>query len=168
MTSVTATPGIDRLDSMPEDAAERELLRCCGSAAWARRMVAARPFATLDRMLETADAAWEALPEPDQGEAFNAHPRIGDRKASGREAEEQAGALSATGEDARLLADASREYESRVGRIFIVCASGRTAREMLAACRERLGNDPVTELRVSAEEQRRITRLRLEKLARLK
>ncbi|MEP7131872.1 MAG: 2-oxo-4-hydroxy-4-carboxy-5-ureidoimidazoline decarboxylase, partial [Acidobacteriota bacterium] len=150
---------------MQEDAAERELLLCCGSAAWARRMVAARPFATLDRVLETADAAWGELPEPDQREALNAHPRIGDRKASGREAEEQAGALLAADEDARLLAEANREYESRFGRIFIVCAAGRSAREMLAVCRERLGNDPAKEFRVAAEEQRRITRLRLEKLA---
>ena len=129
-------------------------------------MGAARPFRTLERLHEAADATWRSLSEADWREALDAHPRIGDRTASGQAAEEQAGALSGGEEESRLLAEANREYEARFGRIFLVCAAGRTARQMLALCRERLQNDLAAELRIAAEEQRRITRLRLEKLAR--
>ncbi|MCA1582794.1 MAG: 2-oxo-4-hydroxy-4-carboxy-5-ureidoimidazoline decarboxylase [Acidobacteria bacterium] len=157
--------GIGLLDALPPEAAERELFGCCGSPEWARRMAAARPFGSLDRLIDASDATWRSLPETQRLEALDAHPRIGDRAASGRAAEEQAGALSGSDEDARLLAEANRAYEARFGRIFIVCAAGRTAREMLALCRARLENDAATELAIAAEEQRRITRLRLERLA---
>ncbi|MEP6767522.1 MAG: 2-oxo-4-hydroxy-4-carboxy-5-ureidoimidazoline decarboxylase [Acidobacteriota bacterium] len=157
--------GIGLLDALPSDAAETELLGCCGSPEWARRMAAARPFGSLDRLFQTADAAWRSLPDSERLQALDAHPRIGDRAASGRAAEEQAAALSAGDEDVRLLAEANREYEARFGRIFIVCAAGRTARQVLALCRERLKNDAAMELTIAAEEQRQITRLRLERLA---
>lgn len=128
-------------------------------------MAAARPFRSLDRLFEAADATWRSLPDSQRLQALDAHPRIGDRAASGLAADEQAAALSAGDEDARLLAEANREYEARFGRIFIVCATGKTARQMLDLCRERLENDAATELTITAEEQRRITRLRLERLA---
>ncbi len=167
MTIATeAVPGIERLDALPDGAADRELLGCCGSRTWARRMASARPFVTLERLLEAADATWRSLPESDWREALDSHPRIGDRAASGQAAEEQAAALSGSEEDARLLAEANRDYEARFERIFIVCAAGRTVREMLEMCRQRLRNDPAAELGTAAEEQRRITRLRLEKMAR--
>jgi 2-oxo-4-hydroxy-4-carboxy-5-ureidoimidazoline decarboxylase len=157
--------GVALLDALPPDVAERELLGCCGSPEWARRMAAARPFRSLERLVDASDATWLSLPESQRLQALDAHPRIGDRAASGRAAEEQAVALASGDDDARRLAEANRAYEQRFGRIFIVCAAGRTAAEMLAICRERLENDPVTELAIAAEEQRRITRLRLEKLA---
>lgn len=164
--------GLDRLNALPADDAERELLTCCGSRAWARRMAAARPFADRAALLDRADATWWELDEPDWREAFRGHPRIGEKKAragqTGREqawsAGEQSGMTRAADATREALAEGNRAYEARFGYIYIVCATGRTADEMLALLRERLRNDPGTEIRVAAEEQRRITRIRLEKL----
>ena len=128
-------------------------------------MTAERPFATLENLLEASDRTWRSLPEAEWRTAFAAHPRIGERLAGKREAREQAGALLADEETAAAIARANREYEERFGRIFLVCASGKSAEQLLALCRSRLHNDEETELRVAAEEQRMITRLRLERLA---
>ena len=163
---------IDHLNALPSDEAERELLTCCGSREWARRMAAARPFASVDELMERADAVWWDLGESDWLEAFRAHPRIGGKKAeagqTGRErawsAGEQAGMNSAAEETQRALAEGNRAYEARFGHIYIVCATGKTAEEMLAILRARLANDPATELRAAAAEQAKITKLRLEKL----
>lgn len=164
--------GLDRLNALAEADAERELLTCCGARAWARRMAEARPFADEAALFATADAAWWALDEADWREAFRSHPRIGERKAeagqTGREqawsAGEQAGMTSAADATRQALAAGNAEYEARFGHIYIVCATGRTADEMLAFLRARLANDAGTEIRVAAEEQRKITRIRLEKL----
>jgi OHCU decarboxylase len=127
-------------------------------------MAARRPFASEAAALDTADRVWKSLFPADWLEALRAHPRIGGREARGREAEEQAGALSASEATRAALAEANRLYEERFGRIYIVCASGKSAEEMLDLCRRRLHNDAETELAVAAEEQRKITRMRLEKL----
>lgn len=163
---------LDRLNALPPADAERELLACCGSREWARRVAAARPFPGEAALLDRADAVWAELGEADWREAFRAHPRIGEREAeagqTGRErawsAGEQAGMRTAEDATRRALADGNREYEARFGFIYILCATGRSADEMLALLRERLANDPAAEIRAAAEEQRRITRLRLEKL----
>jgi OHCU decarboxylase len=163
---------LDRLNALAAEDAERELLTCCGSRAWARRVAAARPFRDAGALLEQADAAWWALDEADWREAFRSHPRIGERKAeagqTGREqawsAGEQAGMASAADATRDALAEGNRAYEARFGYIYIVCASGRSADEMLALLQARLANAPDAEIRVAAEEQRKITRLRLEKL----
>lgn len=144
------------------DEAMRVLLACCGSRAWARRMAQARPFESVAEALDTADLLWEGLEERDWREAFAAHPRIGDR-ASGAAAREQSGTRAAPPAVLDDLARANREYEDRFGHIFIVCAAGKTAEEMLAICRSRLHNDAATEHKTAAEEQRKITRLRLER-----
>jgi OHCU decarboxylase len=164
--------GLDRLNSLPHDDAMRELLTCCGSREWARRMAAARPFANEASLLERADEVWWSLEERYWLEAFRSHPRIGEKKAeagqTSREqawsAGEQAGVSSAAAEMQRALAEGNREYDERFGFIYIVCATGKTADEMLALLRQRLGNDPAAELRVAAGEQSKITRIRLEKL----
>jgi allantoicase len=148
---------------MPAPDAERELLSACGSREWARRMAAARPFASADDLLAAAEQTWITVDREDWLEAFAAHPKIGGR-ASGEAAREQAGAAGASEETLRSLATANREYEETFGHIFIVCASGKSAQEMLDLCRRRLHNDPREELAVAADEQRKITRLRLEKL----
>lgn len=163
----TATAGVARLDALSRGAAEAELFSCCGSREWARRMAQGRPFGDLARLLDAADRVWRSLSESDWREALAAHPRIGDSTAAGRAAEEQSGALAAPAPTREDLVRANREYEARFGHIFVVCASGKSAEEMLALCRTRLHNDPNTELRLAAEEQRKITRLRLEKLARM-
>jgi len=163
---------LERLNVLPPDDAVRELLTCCGSREWARRMAAARPFADEGSLLEAADQVWWALEVQDWLEAFRSHPRIGEKKAeagqTSREqawsAGEQAGMSSAAAETQRALAEGNREYDERFGFIYIVCAAGKTADEMLALLRQRLANDPAAELRVAAGEQNKITRIRLEKL----
>ena len=163
---------LERLNSLPREEAEAEFLKCCGSTLWARRMAEERPFQDLRRLLAQADAEWWTLDPEDWLEAFSRHPRIGEREAAREQAsaargwseQEQAGTKSADEETKRRLAAANREYESRFGHIYIVCATGKTAAELLSLCTERLSNEPEEELRVAAEEQRRITHLRLRKL----
>jgi len=152
------------LNALDAGAATREFLRCCGSTRWAEAMTAARPFDTVDAMTTAADAIWSSLDRSDWLEAFAAHPRIGAATDTAWSAAEQAGMSSATSDVRELLIEANREYEARFGYIFIVCATGRRADEMLRMLDARLENDPHIELRIAAEEQRKITRLRLEKL----
>jgi OHCU decarboxylase len=154
---------LQRLNAMPAKAAEEELLSCCGSRRWARRMAGALPFASESELLASADCFWSELSVEDWLEAFAAHPRIGER-ASGQAAQEQSGTRDASSEVVEELARANRDYEKRFGHIFIVSATGRSSQEMLDLCRRRLHNDPAAELRVAAEEQRKITRLRLERM----
>lgn len=163
---------LEHLNSLLPDEAESEFLKCCGSTRWARELTAARPFADVDRLFAEADGRWRSLNEEDWLEAFRAHPKIGEQKAAAVQSEqaqnwssqEQSGIESAAEVTKRALAAGNREYEERFGFIFIVCATGKTSEEMLAILNSRLRNDPRTELSVAAEEQRKITRLRLEKL----
>jgi OHCU decarboxylase len=127
-------------------------------------MMARRPFGSEAAALDAADRIWVSLFPVDWREAFSAHSRIGDRNARGQAAAEQAGAQNAPEAVRDALAEANRAYEERFGYIFIVCASGKSAEELLDLCRRRLDNDPVAELAVSAEEQRKITCFRMETL----
>jgi 2-oxo-4-hydroxy-4-carboxy-5-ureidoimidazoline decarboxylase len=159
------------LNALPPAEAETRLRACCGSRRWVSELAARRPFADAEALLAAADAVWWSLDPADWDEAFRAHPRIGERKAAPSQgaqaaawsAQEQSTA-SVEGEVAAALAAGNRAYEERFGRIYIVCATGKTAAEMLAILRARLANDPATELRAAAAEQAKITRLRLEKL----
>lgn len=152
--------------------AEAELLKCCGSRHWARAMTEARPFANAAELLAKADGIWESLTEEDWLGAFRAHPKIGEQRAAAAQSEqarnwssqEQSGIERAAAETRAALAAGNQEYEKRFGFIFIVCATGKTSEEMLAILNRRLQNDPKAELAVAAEEQQKITRLRLEKL----
>jgi allantoicase len=154
---------LDRLSAMSAGEVEAELLACCGSRAWARRMAEGRPFQSAADLKQKSDQIWRSLGRENWLEAFAAHPRIGE-KGGFKSQQEQAGALGAAVKTLAELAAANREYESRFDHIFIVCATGKSAEEMLGLLRARLDNDPETELRVAAEEQRKITNLRLEKL----
>ena len=135
-------------------------------------MVEARPFEEVGGLLLTAERIWKELGAGDWLEAFAAHPKIGAKKAApaqqARSAEwskgEQAGMDATTDTVREDLAEANRAYEKRHGHIYIVCATGRSAGEMLDICRERLGNTAETELSIAAEEQRKITEIRLRKL----
>jgi OHCU decarboxylase len=164
-----AEPGVERLNALPRDQAVAELLQCCGSRAWAESMADARPFDNSDALLDVADAAWRALAREDWLEAFRAHPRIGERATAEHRAahwsgQEQAAVLGA-GEEARAeLAALNRLYEERFGYIFLICALGLDASDILEALRWRIDSDPAEELERAGEEQRRITRLRLERL----
>jgi OHCU decarboxylase len=157
---------------MPRFEAEAALLRCCGSAAWARRMASERPFRDVDAAREAADRIWWDLAPEDWLEAFRAHPRIGEREAqTAQDAASRAWSAAEQSEVARApsperadLAEGNRAYEARFGYIFIISAAGKSAEEILAELRTRLAHDPDAELRVAAEEQRKIARLRLERL----
>jgi hydroxyisourate hydrolase len=164
------------LNGLGEDAAAREFLRCCGSTRWAREMAAARPFAAIEPLTAAADKIWASLDRADWLEAFAAHPKIGGTVRAGEagkageagntdwSAAEQAGVASASTDVLARLAEANDEYEARFGYIFIVCATGKSAAEMLGLLQGRLDNDPLIELRIAAAEQRKITRLRIGKL----
>ncbi|MGH9900257.1 MAG: 2-oxo-4-hydroxy-4-carboxy-5-ureidoimidazoline decarboxylase [Pyrinomonadaceae bacterium] len=164
--------GIEQLNSLPHEEATAELRKCCGSANWARQMSGRRPFNNVRELFEAADRVWWGLDRQDWLEAFRSHPRIGEREAEqsvSPEArrwseEEQRETEGATRETLLALAEADRAYRDKFGYIFIICATGKSAVEMLSRLKRRLDNDPETELCVAAEEQRRITRLRLQKL----
>jgi allantoicase len=152
------------LNTLTDDHAAVQLRNCCGSAEWVRRMMAARPFPAWSDLVRETEQIWHALKPDDWREAFAAHPRIGDRSGSRWAQQEQSGTSSASSESMDALVAANREYEARFGYIYIVCATGRSADEMLAMAWQRLENDPEHELRLAAEEQMKITKLRLMKL----
>ena len=164
--------GIAWFNSLPEKKVAAALLDCCGSQEWVRRMLARRPFANVDELMRGGDEIWNALGRKEWLQAFRHHPRIGAKKAArGQSAKagalstkEQSGVAKATGETRAILAAANRAYEAAFGHIFIICATGKSSDEIIRELQRRLANDRETELRTAAEEQRKITRLRLEKL----
>ncbi len=162
------------LSDLPEDEARAALRACCAAGRWVERMLSQRPFKNRDEVFDSAEHIWWSLGREDWLEAFAAHPRIGAQPHSRTAAQdavanawatgEQAGAAGSSDETKAALAEVNRAYEAKFGYTYIVCATGKSGEEMLALARQRLGNDPDTELRVAALEQRTITRLRLEKL----
>jgi len=155
---------LQELNAVPRYRAEAELVKCCGSTAWVRTITGRRPFAGMERLLRASSEVWWHLDRDDWLEAFRAHPQIGQRNASGWAALEQAGMVRAGAGVAAALEQANQDYLAKFGFIFIVCASGKSADEMLAILKSRLPNEPEAELRVAAEEQDKITRLRLERM----
>jgi len=158
-------------NAMGKDEAAAAVLPCCGSQIWAELMADARPVADENQLLWRADVIWQELDAKDWMEAFATHPRIGERNAP-VETTSQSATWSATEqssvarEDAAVLAalaDGNKRYEERFGRTYIVCATGKTAREMMEILERRLTNDDATELREAAEQQRQITALRLKR-----
>jgi allantoicase len=165
--------GLRWLNALPDEAARASLLNCCGSSAWAQRVVARQPFHDAAQLFEWAREIWKKLAKDDWLEAFRSHPRIGERNA-GQPAQAQRWSdqeqRSVANSGAQLLAELAKlnqSYEARFGYIFIVCAAGKSTEEMLALLQERLKNDPESELRAAAGEQEKITRLRLEKMLEL-
>ena len=160
-----------RWNALPLEEAAREILPCCGSNAWAAAMAARRPLPDEFALLAASDGIWRDLGEADWLEAFRSHPRIGESRAE-RSVTAQSSAWSeqeqqkaATAEEAlkAALKWGNREYEQKFGRIFIVCAAGKSASEILEILRRRLHNDDATELQLAAEEQRQIMQIRLKK-----
>jgi 2-oxo-4-hydroxy-4-carboxy-5-ureidoimidazoline decarboxylase len=158
-----------RIDLVAEQEAREILGAACGSGRWVERMLARRPFGAMESLLDAARTEWFALSEDDWKEAFGRHPMIGDRDAVRRRfsatrrfsEREQAGVESASDEVLDALAEGNQAYVGKFGYIFIVCATGLGAGEMLARMRARLDNDPATEIRIAAAEHARITELRL-------
>jgi 2-oxo-4-hydroxy-4-carboxy-5-ureidoimidazoline decarboxylase len=161
------------LDALPVEPARAALLRRCGSRRWVSGMLAHRPFGSPETLHDVARTVWASLEREDFLEAFSHHPPIGGELAELRarfastadwSSQEQAAVVGASDETLLQLRAANQAYRERFGFLFIVCASGRSAEQLLAALRARLENDPALELRVAAEEQAKITALRLGKL----
>ena len=154
---------------LEQETATKVILPCNGSLAWAIGVVNLYPFETPDQLFAASDKVWLALPEEAWQQAFDSHPRIGEHKAKAATAQSlkwSAGEQSAANPDEAtqaVLAAANKEYEQKFGRIFIVCATGKSAAEMLAILQRRLANDPATELKEAVEQQRQITQIRLRK-----
>ena len=158
------------INSMARGLAEAELMRCCGSRQWAEKVAAGRPFMTREALFESAREIWFVLEKNDWLEAFSHHPRIGERQLREKFAstaqwaeQEQKGANSASESVLQALASGNAEYERRFGRVFLVCATGKSADEMLKLLEQRLPNDPELELMIAVGEQAKITQIRLEK-----
>jgi 2-oxo-4-hydroxy-4-carboxy-5-ureidoimidazoline decarboxylase len=146
--------------------AELRLYSCFASRKWSRQVAVGWPYADLPALLEAADRAWSELEPSDWAEALAGHPRIGDQGGSAPESSEreQHSIRAANAGVLAQLAEENRRYEARFGHIFLVAAAGKNVDEILAALRERIRNDPVTEARVAAEEHRKIARMRLERM----
>lgn len=165
-----------KLNGMDEDGVRAALTRCCGAAKWVDAMLASRPFAEDDAVFTRADETWATMERADILEAFTHHPRIGSSIEALREkfgtkgdlnwsSGEQAGVQEAQEATLVALRDGNVAFEERFGHIFIVCATGKSAAEMLALLNARLPGEHADELAIAAGEQAKITRIRLEKLA---
>jgi 2-oxo-4-hydroxy-4-carboxy-5-ureidoimidazoline decarboxylase len=161
-----------RVDQASVEDARALLRTCCGSARWIEQMLERRPFGSVDALVSASRDIWFALAPADWQEAFADHPKIGDREALKKKFEEtrhlasqeQAGVVGASDDVLDALARGNREYERKFGYIFIVCASGLDANQMLGMLNARLVHDATTELRIAAQEQSKITELRLKNL----
>ena len=163
---------IDQLNRLSEADAIAAFTQCCACARWVERMEIGRPYEGLSEMLEISDRIWEECDLDDYLEAFQGHPRIGDVESlakkyantKGWAGGEQKGVEGAERAVLERLAKGNIDYEEKFGHIFIVCATGKSAAEMLALLETRMPNDPKTEVMIAAEEQNKITRIRLKKL----
>jgi 2-oxo-4-hydroxy-4-carboxy-5-ureidoimidazoline decarboxylase len=152
---------LDEWNALTVADAERELRRVCAVPRWAREVVASRPYPDVASLQATAEVA---LIDADLDEAMAGHPRIGDRTAGGASRREQSGVAGADPDVLAALADGNRAYEERFGHVYLVCATGRSAQELLDVLRARLGNDPATERAVALAELAAINRLRIGRL----
>lgn len=172
MTTVAARADLAQwLGDLPTDETRAALTRCCGSRRWVEAMLASRPWGSEEELFLHAGREWNLLGPDDWLEAFSHHPRIGERRPNAAPAatrawssREQAGAASEPEAVLDRLHDLNRRYEDRFGHVFLICATGKSGKEMLAELEHRLENEADVELREAAAEQAKITRLRLEKL----
>jgi 2-oxo-4-hydroxy-4-carboxy-5-ureidoimidazoline decarboxylase len=161
---------LEQFNSMAAAEARAALMECCGSTVWAHEMVGRRPFRSESHLLDAADETWGRLTETDWRQAFASHPQIGAARTDGDglharwSRQEQAGMQDAGDATRQAIADGNRAYREKFGYTYIVCATGKSSDEMLAIVTERLQNDSAREIRVAANEQSRITRLRLQKM----
>jgi OHCU decarboxylase len=161
------------LNTLDEPATRQVLENCCAAPAWISAMLTRRPFANAEDVKQAATSIWNSLPREEWLAAFAAHPKIGDVNSLKKKyastaswaSNEQASVAQATDDTLQELARYNQEYEAKFGYIFIVCATGKTAAEMLAILKSRIGNTADEELRIAAAEQLKITLLRLAKLA---
>lgn len=168
---------LEELNTLTQPELKEELLKCCGSSSWVKMMMAYFPADNMESMLEEAEEIWYECSEDDWKEAFAHHPKIGDVESLtkkfastahpigiGWASGEQSGVDAASKETIEALAEGNRLYEEKFAYIFIVCATGKSAAEMLELLQVRLQNKPEAEIKIAAAEQNKITKLRLEKL----
>ena len=163
---------LHQLNILPNEQLEEELFKCCGSTAWVNKMLPFFPAEDLIEILEDAEEQWYQCSEEDWLEAFTHHPKIGDVESLKKKfastatwaSGEQSGAAAASQQTLEALAKCNDEYEQKFGYIFIVCATGKSAAEMLQLLQQRLPNNPSEEIKIAADEQNKITKLRIEKL----
>src|SRR5215470_13631494 len=156
---------VREFNRLPVEDAREALGRCCSAGRWIDGMASGRPYASVDDLLAASDAAVAALTEADLREALAGHPRIGERRVTaGWSGQEQAGVSSAGEALLQALDDGNAEYERRFGNIYLACATGRDAAELVDFLRQRLGNDRQTEWAVIASELAKINQIRLRKL----
>ncbi|MCP4989540.1 MAG: 2-oxo-4-hydroxy-4-carboxy-5-ureidoimidazoline decarboxylase [Colwellia sp.] len=162
---------LEELNKLPEADASHTFMQCCTSSTWVKKMVKTRPFIDVQAMKQAADNAWIGLSVSDYLEAFEGHPKIGDvssLRAKYANTKELAGneqGLVKEANDAVLevLSQGNSDYEEKFGFIFIVCATGKSAKEMSDLLQARLPNNKAQELINAAEEQRKIFQLRIDK-----
>jgi 2-oxo-4-hydroxy-4-carboxy-5-ureidoimidazoline decarboxylase len=161
------SPNLAAFNALPDDQAEHALLTCCSSSRWAKGMSARRPFGTVDDLYEAADAELHSLTDDDLDDALAGHPRIGERRPGpdgSWSRQEQSGLDGAHAGTLEAIAQANVAYENRFGHVYLVCATGKTADELLALLQARLHNDPQTERAVVRDELAMINRIRLGRL----
>jgi 2-oxo-4-hydroxy-4-carboxy-5-ureidoimidazoline decarboxylase len=162
---------LSRWNLLLENEAAQEVLPCCGSRVWASTLAFQRPFEDVANLLATSDRIWLGLSAADWLEAFQSHPRIGETRniaessARSRQwsAQEQSHAVDSAASLKEALAEGNREYEKKFQRVFIICATGKSAVEILENLQRRLKNDDATELHEAAEQQRQIIQIRVKK-----
>lgn len=162
---------LDELNSTNAQSATQWFSQTCAAQTWVNEMVAARPYSTLDALISTAETIWQQMQEDDLLEAFSAHPMIGDvnslkKKFASTKAmasNEQSGTAEASEQVLQALNAINHQYLDRNGFIFIICATGLSAQTMLDALKSRIDNDRETELKIAAEQQIKITLLRINK-----
>ena len=163
---------LHELNILPKQQLIEELAKCCGSSAWINKMLPFFPADDLVELLEDAEEQWYLCSEQDWKEAFAHHPKIGDAESLKKKfastsqwaSEEQSGVNTASPQTIEALVKGNQEYEKKFGYIFIIYATGKSAEEMLVILQTRLQNNPEVEIEVAADEQNKITKLRLEKL----
>jgi allantoicase len=163
---------LERLNRLSKQKAAKALLDCCGSTNWAQQMAKERPFPSPSALFQAADKIWPDLPRKDWLQAFRHHPAVGAKKAKSKQsatasrwsAKEQSSTENAAPQVLSALAEENKAYAKKYGYVFLICATGKTSEDILKALRQRSSNNPEIELSIASEEQRKITRLRLEKL----
>ncbi|MFE0523877.1 2-oxo-4-hydroxy-4-carboxy-5-ureidoimidazoline decarboxylase [Streptomyces sp. NPDC058954] len=165
MTSTSTPPGLARFNALQEPAAHAALHEVCASTAWAKRVLAARPYTTTDDLYAVGDAAMAELTTADLEEAMVGHPPIGRPKPGDpTSAREQRGMAGASEELRAQMLELNLAYQDRFGHVFLICATGRTAEQMRDAVAERLGNSPEREREIVRTELGKINRIRLARL----
>lgn len=163
---------LQELNLLDTSSLEAEFFKCCGCTAWTKKLIQFVPFSSLQSLLQQSDDIWKRCNKQDALEAFSHHPKIGDLKSLEKKfastkqwaSGEQAGMDEASQQVLKQLADGNKRYEEKFGYIFIVCATGKTALEMLEILSQRIPNNADDELKIAMNEQNKITHIRLNKL----